>query len=180
MKNMLIIQSIGAIAYILLSRSYFQKTKKKIIYMQIFAYIFFIIHFYLLSGVSGALCNIIGLCALISIYISDKKRSKNKRKLTWLFIIILWIVNLLEYQNIFSIFPMVAITIVIISFLENKPSYIRVMGAIASICWLIYGIAYKSYISIFFNLITLIEITMAIIQYSKKKRKTKKENKRKK
>ena len=177
---MLLIQATGALAYILLSASYFQKKKKQIIYMQIFAYIFFIIHFYLLSGVSGALCNVIGMCALISIYIADKHRGKKKRGLTWFFVLLLWVVNLAEYQNIFSIFPMIAITIVIISFLENNPTYIRIMGGIAAICWLIYGIAYKSYISIFFNLITLIEIIMAIIQYSKKKRKTKKENKRKK
>ena len=61
----IIIQAIGAVGYSLLALSYFKKVKKQILLMQIFAYIFFVIHYYLLNGITGAVCNSIGLFALI-------------------------------------------------------------------------------------------------------------------
>ena len=78
MINMLIIQSIGAIGYLTLALSYFKKKKKDILLIEIISYIFFSIHFYLLNGITGAICNLIGLFALIVIYLSDKyKLHKN-------------------------------------------------------------------------------------------------------
>ena len=41
--NVVLIQFIGAIGYATLAMSYFKKEKKKILYMQIIAYIFFTI-----------------------------------------------------------------------------------------------------------------------------------------
>lgn len=70
--NFILIQVIGAIAFITLVASYYQKEKKKILFIQIIAYILFAIHYYLLSGVSGTICNVLGLLSLLSIYIMEK------------------------------------------------------------------------------------------------------------
>ena len=75
--NMFLIQFIGAIGYGLLGYSYFKKEKKQILYIQIISYIFFTIHYYLLNGITGAVCNFIGLFALLSIYLCDKYKYKN-------------------------------------------------------------------------------------------------------
>ena len=72
MLNTLIVQGIGAIGYTLLALSYFKKEKRQILFMQIIAYVMFTIHYYLLSGVTGALCNFLGLIALIIIYVFEK------------------------------------------------------------------------------------------------------------
>ena len=146
----IIIQAIGAVGYSLLALSYFKKVKKQILLMQIFAYIFFVIHYYLLNGITGAVCNSIGLFALISIYLFDKYNLKNKTITVGLFIILLLIANIITFQNIYSIFPLVASTIVLISFIDNNENNIRIVGIIAAICWLIYAIVYKSYVAIAF------------------------------
>ena len=159
--NFILIQAIGAIAFFTLSASYYQKEKKNILFMQIIAYIFFTIHYYLLSGVTGAICNVMGLLALLSIYIIEKYNWKNKRLIAGLFIVFIFIINLATFQNIFSIFPMIASIIVIVSFLMNNEEYIRAIGVISAVCWLIYAIAYKSYISIVFEVITLIGTLIA-------------------
>ena len=67
----------------------------------------------------------------------------------------------------FSIFPMIAATIVIVSFLMNNEDYIRGMGLISAVCWLIYAIAYKSYISIVFEVLTLIGTLIAFAKNTK-------------
>jgi hypothetical protein len=165
----IIIQAIGAVGYSLLALSYFKKVKKQILLMQIFAYIFFVIHYYLLNGITGAVCNSIGLFALISIYLFDKYNLKNKTITVGLFIILLLIANIITFQNMYSIFPLVASTIVLISFIDNNENNIRIVGIIAAICWLIYAIVYKSYVAIAFEVVTLIDICVAYINSISKK-----------
>lgn len=164
MLNMFLVQGIGAIGYSTLALSYFKKEKKQILFMQIISYIFFTIHYYLLNGITGAICNLIGLFALVTIYLFDKYKLKNKIFISILFIIALLAINILTFQNIYSIFPMLASTIVIISFLEDNENTIRWIGVLAAICWLLYAIVYKSYIAIIFEVITLINIIIAFIK----------------
>ena len=57
---------------------------------------------------------------------------------------------------------MIALTVVIISFLFNNENKIRIMGIISELSWLIYAIAYKSYVSIIFNTITFINIIYSL------------------
>jgi hypothetical protein len=138
------------------------KNKDKILFIEILAYIFFTIHYYLLSGISGAICNLIGVISLIVIYIFDKYKLKNKLLMTIILMILLLIINILMFQNIYSIFPFLALTSVILSFLSNNEDTIRKAGAISAICWVIYAIVYKSYISIIFNAITLTNVFLSI------------------
>lgn len=164
MGKILFIQAIGAIGYGVLALSYYEKEKRQILFMQIFAYIFFTIHYYLLSGITGAICNFIGLGALITIYIFDKYKFKKKSLITSLFILLLFIINIISFQNIFSIFPMLASIIVLISFLDENENSIRGIGVVAALCWLVYAIAYKSYIAIIFEIVTLIGVGVAFLK----------------
>lgn len=168
--DFVLIQCIGAIAFILLILSYFKKEKSKILFMQILAYIMFTIHYYLLSGITGAICNFVGLIALITIYLFDKYELKNKRLVAYLFIIILLAINIATFQNVYSIFPMIASVSVIISFISNNEDFIRAIGVVSAICWLIYAIVYKSYISIVFESITCIGVVTAFIKNTNNKR----------
>lgn len=159
------IQIIGFIGYSILALSYFKKSKKEILFLEIIAYIMFTIHYYLLNGITGAICNFVGLIALIFLYLFDK--TKYKKILAYFFVIALIIINIITFQNIYSIFPMIASTIVIISFLMTE-NEIRKIGIIAAICWLIYAIIYKSYIAIIFEVLTLISVVVAFIKNKRK------------
>lgn len=167
--NYILVQFIGAIGYTLLALSYFKKEKKQILFMQIFAYIMFTIHYYLLSGFTGAICNLVGLVALITIYLFDKYKFKNKKIMAMIFIILIILINVQTFQNIYSIFPMIASVIVIISFITDNEAAIREIGVISAVCWLIYAIVYKSYTGIVFEVITLIGVLAAVVKNSKNK-----------
>ena len=125
--NAIFTQFIGAIGYTTLAASYYKKEKKKILFMQIIAYVMFTIHYYLLNGITGAICNLIGLFALLIIYLYEKYNEKNKNLLAMSFIIVLIIINVGTFQNFFSIFPMIASVIVILSFLTDNERQRHIM-----------------------------------------------------
>lgn len=162
MIKMFLIQLIGAMGFITLDISYHKKRKKDILLIEIISYLLFSIHFYLLNGITGSICNLIGMSALIIIYLMEKYKMHNKYLIVLLFIILILIINTITYQNIYSVFPMIALTVVIISFLFNNENMIRIMGIISALSWLIYAIAYKSYVSIIFNMITFINIIYSL------------------
>lgn len=164
MGEFLLVQGIGAIGYSTLALSYFRKEKKQILFMQIIAYIFFTIHYYLLNGITGAICNFIGLFALVAIYVFEKYKLRNKNIVSIFFMLLIFIINVITFQNFYSIFPMVASIIVIISFLEDNENVIRGIGVVAAVCWLLYAIVYKSYIAIAFEIITLIDVCIAFLK----------------
>lgn len=162
----MLIQLIGFIGYSILAISYYRKKEKEILFLQIIAYIMFTIHYYLLNGITGAICNLIGLFALVSLYVFKDKDIK--KIIAALFIGLLIAINIVTFQNVYSLFPMVASTIVIASFL-GKSNTIRGIGVIAAICWLIYAIVYKSYIAIVFEVVTLIGVVIAYIKNRKRR-----------
>ena len=110
----------------------------------------------------------IGLLALLAISIIEKQNWKNKNLVAFVFIFIICIINIATFQNVFSIFPMIASIIVIVSFLMDNENYIRVIGLISAVCWLIYAIVYKSYISIGFEVFTIIGTLIALAKNTKK------------
>ena len=163
--NFILIQFIGAIGYLTLSVSYFKEEKLDILFIQIIASILFTIHFYLLDGINGAICNFIGLFALESIYLFVKYKWKNMKIAITTFVLLLIIINIATFQNIFSIFPTVAAVISILAFLNEDENIIRGIGIISAICWIIYAIVYKSYVSIMFETITFIFTSIAFLKY---------------
>lgn len=162
MKDLLI-QMIGGIGYFLLALSFYKKEKKEILIMQVISYIFFTIHYYLLNAITGTMCNILGLISLVIIYYLSGK-NKNKKTIVLIMIPILLIISLLTYQNIFSIFPIIAVIISLLSFINDNENIIRFIGIISAIGWLIYAIVYHSYVAIIFEIFIIISTVIAYIK----------------
>ena len=162
-------QIIGALAYLTISLSYFYKKKKTILFIQIIASVIFAVHYYLLDARTGTMCNILGIIALILIYIFDNYLSKKKKNLLiFILIPILVVISLLTYDDIYSIFPIIASVIALLSFLNDDTNEIRLIGLLSAICWFIYAIIVKSYPSIVFEVITIISVIIAYIKNKKK------------
>ena len=162
--NNLITQLIGVIAYVLLAFSYFKKNKKDILFIQIFSTIAFAIHYYLLNGITATVCNMISLLIIISIYLFEKHNGKNKKALVIAIIPLLVLIPLFTYENIFSIFPIIASTIVLITFIISNENTVRIAGIISAICWIIYAIIYKSYAGIVFEAFSALTTFIAFIK----------------
>lgn len=178
MMNSLIIQLIGVIAYIILEFSYFKKNKKDILFIQIFSTIAFAIHYYLLGGMTATVCNLISLLIIIIIYFFEKHDGKNKKVLILSTIPLLILISLFTYENIFSIFPIIASTIVLISFIISNENTIRISGIISALCWMVYAIIYKSYAGIFFEAFSAVSTFIAFLRNFNIKNKNILENKK--
>ena len=170
--NFVIIQLIGAIGYTLLSISFYRKSKRQILFLQIIANIFFTIHYFLLSGTTGAISNVIGIITYTAIYLFDKFNFKvAKNIITVIMLAIMLIITIINYDNIYSVLPFIAFMFTITSFLNGKEDVIRKIGIISAICWLIYAIVYDSYVAIVFETIVLFA-TFFSIMYSKRDQKS--------
>ena len=161
--NNILIQIIGGIGYFLLALSFYKKEKKEILLMQVIAYIFFTVHYYLLNAITGTICNILGLISLVIIYYLSIK-NKKKDRIVLVMIPILLGISILTYQNIYSIFPIISIIISLLSFINDDENIIRFIGIISAIGWLIYAIVYHSYVAIAFEIFTIISTVIAYIK----------------
>lgn len=164
----IITEIIGAMAYIALALSYFKKQKKGILLVQIISYLLFVIHYFLLDGITGAICNMLGLVALVVIYFFDKYQLKNKKVLIVAMILVLVAISLITYQDIFSIFPIFASSFTISSFLTSKERIIRGIGIVSTACWLVYAVALHSPITFIFEVLTLLFVLGAFVKNEKK------------
>lgn len=168
MKN-LIIQIIGGLAYILLSASYYKKNKLQILFMQIVASLAFALHYYLLSGITGAICNIISMIMMIIIYLCEKSGIEKKAVLIAILIPVLILIAAFSWENIYSIFPIFSSIIMLIAFLLKDENNIRLTGIISNFSWTIYGIFHMSYSTIIFEAITLVATCVSLCTVKFKK-----------
>ena len=162
----IISQILGAIGYSLLAYSFFKEKKNQILFIQIFAYIGFTTHYILLGAVTGTICNILGFIALISIYFLSGKKKK-KKILVLILLPLLVAMSFFSYENIFSIFPVVACLLTFNSFMSKDENKIRFIGIISAVCWLIYAIIYASYSAIIFEVVTVFSTIVAYIENKK-------------
>ena len=162
----IIAQILGAVGYSLLAFSFFKKSKKEILFIQIFAYIGFTTHYLLLDALTGTACNILGLIALILIYFLSNDEKK-KKILVLTLIPLLIAMSFLSYENLFSLFPVFACLLTFSWFLSKDENISTFIGIISAACWLIYAIIHVSYSAIVFEVITVIA---TIIAYIKNKR----------
>ncbi len=165
----ILIQLVGVVGYSFLAISYYRKRKIDILWMQIIAYLFFSVHYYLLGAITGTICNVLGLVAITLIYLVEKKKDNKKRNLLILGIIpILVLIALITFENIYSILPIVASVLTLVSFLTDSEDVIRGIGIVSAISWLIYAIIYKSYAAIVFEIITVVSTIVAFIKMKRK------------
>ena len=168
-KMFILIQIIGGIGYFLLSVSYYRKNKKDILFIQILSYMMFVIHYYLLGGITGSICNLLGLIGFLVIYFFEKNH-KNKLPLFISPVVLaILIISLLTFKNIYSIFPIFASISVLISFLEKDVHIIRLIGVFSAICWLVYAIYCDSYVAIVFEVLLLLSTFVSVIENNRKK-----------
>lgn len=165
--NYIIAQIVGAVAYSLLGISFYKKNKKEILFLQLFSYLGFIIHYYLLDAKTGAVCNALGFVALILLYLFSDDQKK-KTILVILLIPILFLMSYFSYQNIFSIFPVIACLVTFISFLSKNENIIRFIGIVSAVLWLVYAVIIKSYVAIIFEVLLVIATIIAFIKNKKR------------
>ncbi len=131
------IQIIGLLGWIVWLFSYWNKDKKKILFSLLIADFIYVIHYFLLGAISGAVTQFVALLREIAFY-----KAKNKCQEKWIFIILFpvyVILGMLFCNGIIDTLPIVSSIIVTYTF-TMASRYVVLGGIIDSSFWLVYDI----------------------------------------
>ena len=138
------VQSLGILAFCVLTASYWPKKKVWFIILQLVAYTLYATHYWLLGGLTGAWCNVVGIIALLILFFREKHDSKNKVFVP--FILLLFIIGAIYFYNgIASFLPVVATLIPMVLNYNKRMIIVKIGGIVGALLWLAYGIYVLSY-----------------------------------
>ena len=165
MSNMFYIAQIfGICALICWLKSVLQKDKKTILKCQNLANIFYAIQYTLLGAYPAAGTNLISTLRGLVFYENDKKGKETSLAILILFIIIIAVVGLGTYQNIFSLLPLVITALYSYSIWQKNLTIFRIIFVIAACGWIVYNFHVGAYISLIGN---FFELTFGLLSLSK-------------
>jgi hypothetical protein len=164
MQN-LIIQGIGIIGFITVVISFQSNKRKVILFFQFLASILFATHFFMLGSPTGGAMNVLGIFrgALFS-QREDKKWADNKIFM-FLFIALFITFGGLTWENIFSIFPIVAGVVQTVGLWVKNTTLIRIIMISSSPCWMVYNIHSGSIAGILTESFVMISILVAFVRF---------------
>lgn len=148
MDKYIISQIFVILAYIIAGYALAQKEKIKLLeYISIYN-LFMLIQYCFLGGIMGAISAIINIIRNIIIIYNLKKKKKN----SWIVFIILAgitiALTIIFYNSIFDIIPLILSLLSLYVFWSSNVEIIRVCNFFISICYIVYSIPLKSYITI--------------------------------
>lgn len=157
---MIYIQLIGLLAFCILVLSYYKKKPITILMYQITSNFAYAVHYFLLGGISGAFNCVISIIRNIVLI----KVKNNKVLISLLFIGLYLLVTVIFYENIYSVFPMLANSIYLLLIMKNSRKSILIGGIFDAFFWLIYSIFVFSYVGIVTEGILIVSNTVQLIK----------------
>ena len=144
---------------------YQQKTGKRLLMLKLISDVLWALHYFLIGGYSATVIAVLGVFRESVFFNQDKKWAQSRLWLL-LFIVISIIGSILTLKGIFSLFPMLASVISVISFGFNKPKLSRILAIPISCLMMTYDIVFSSYMGIVNECFTLTSTIIALIRYS--------------
>ena len=157
-------QAVGCVGMVLAFISFQKGNREGIIFFQIMASFVFTLHFTLLGAYTGAVLNILGVLRNV-VFLHREKSWANKKAWLYIFIAIFIIAGLITYKNIFSLFPILGMTIASIALWMRNSRHTRFIVIFSSPCWLVYNIANLSFPGILTESFVMISLAISIIRY---------------
>lgn len=162
---MFYIQLIGLLGFCVLVLSFYKKETTTILTYQITSNFAYTIHYFLLGGLSGAFCSLIGIIRNITLI-----KFNNNKVIVPLIISLYLLVTIIFYENIYSIFPMIANSIYLISITFKVKKNLLIGAIISSMFWVLYSIFVGSYIIIITESILILSNMIQLINCNLKNR----------
>ena len=164
---MFYIQLIGILGFCIVVLSFYKKETTTILMYQITSNFVYAVHYFLLGGLSGAFCCVIGMFRNLTLIKCD-----NKKIILPMFITIYSVITIIFYENIYSLLPMMANLSYLIGMTYKNKKVLLKGALVSSSCWIIYAIFVSSYVSIVTESILLISNAIQLIRMINKQKKT--------
>lgn len=165
-------QIIGLLAVATFLLSYQQKKRKNIIFLNATSRVLYIIQYIMLGAFEGAALDIMGTFSSVAAQNKDKGFIRKHVKAVFILInAVIFLIGILLYKNIFSIFPVIGVFLHTSAFWISDEKTIRRVSFLGSPFWLIYNLASCAYGSAVGDLLTIVSIGIAIYRYDIKRKK---------
>ena len=163
-------QIVGLLAVITFLLSYQQEKRKRILAFNAASRILYIIQYIMLGAYEGAMLDVLGTISSVAANHKDKAFIKKRVKPIVITIdLVILIVGLLLYENIYSVFPVIGVILHTSAFWISKEKVIRKVSFLGSPFWLVYNLANCAYGSAIGDVLTMFSIGIAIYRYDIKK-----------
>ncbi len=160
-----IIQAIGIAAAALMISSFQCRTNRNLFALQFGAVTLFAIQFFFLGGITGTIVLIIGMLRNF-LLLQFHRGWPQKKRYMWMVIAAYIISAFFTYENIMSIFPLIAMSVGTYFMWTDNRGIIRLANLfVACPSWLVYDIYIGSYGGIINEVFIMISILISIKRY---------------
>jgi len=166
------IQIIGLIGLLMNVISFQANTNKRIVRMQIFGCLFWIVHFMLLGqhsagAYTGAALNAAGLLRNCVFALRPRKWAAHP---AWLYIFCVGYIlcGIFTWSGPVSLLPTAAMLLGTVGLYVLNPKITRRFGMVASCGWLIYNVLTRSFAGIVCEIFTQTSIVVAMVKFDRK------------
>lgn len=161
----IVAQGIGFVALFFAVMAFQSNKREKLLFFQLLSATFYLLNLFLLGAYTGAVVMAFGVIRNCIFIQKGKKKWASSPVWVFIFIGIFTISGLLTYENIFSILPIIGMSLGTISFWMTKPSHIRKIAPTMPIIWIVYDYVSGSISGIIIELFYLTSVIVGIIRF---------------
>lgn len=171
--NFIIAQAFGLAGLVCTITANYQNKKDKLLIFQILANLLCFIQYVLLNALAAASSFFVAINRCLIFYGFDKK-GKNKSKLVLVFFsILIVILGLLSYKDLFSLIPIITAIFYTYGVWQDDLKKFRIIAFVVPITWIIYNVHVGAYVGVILTIIEAAATLVAIIKMDIKKEKVK-------
>ena len=164
-------QLIGFLGLVLLVTSLQINKKGIILFLQIFANLFYGLQYILLNSISGGIMSLVSLIRCIVFYFYDKKGKKDIPETSfYLLTISCIVVGIFTYTNILSIVPILATILYTYAMWQKELKVFRRLSCLISALWITFNFSVGAYVVLLGSIFELISSIIAIYRFDIKKK----------
>lgn len=158
-------QVIGFFAMTLLVASFQQKTRTRILGVQMVSGTLWTLHYALLGAYTGMALNFVGVVRCF-VYANRKDGNRlDKNYVPVVFLVISIATGLLAWTSPASLLPMASLSLTSFTYWSKNPTVLRVTSYPNCICWLIFNILSGSYAGVATEVFNLVSVTVGILRH---------------
>ena len=144
------------------------KTKKQILLTIVVSNLLFIVSYILLGAYVGALtCGTVAIEIIINTILEDKGKTTPKLFII-LYLVISVLLGIITFGSLIDLLPIVASILFILTLIQAKEKYVRLLILGNSLSWIIYDFFVSAYLAGVSDLFVIASTITAIIKYDTK------------
>ncbi|MBO5349342.1 MAG: YgjV family protein [Clostridia bacterium] len=162
-------QIVGIIAIFVFAIIPHQKTKNKILILQLISSLLYAIQYFLLGAFSAVVTNIIDIIKTIIFSKYARKNKKIPMNYLIIYIVIIIVSGIFTINSFFSVFPIVGAILFAYAAWQDNLKIFRIMNIFGILIYTVYNFYVGAYVSFFGNIVQLISSVVAVIRLDIKK-----------